>query len=109
MPGRTASRKHSLIYYIPVRGGTIRGPVTRPTRVERIGLSENGAFTVTQERTLFFESVNQISGPPIVSKINACGIAFLRTNRSLSVFVPTYSYTFPADRRPCWSGSTFAP
>lgn len=107
--GPVSKSLSSLLYFIPVRGGTERGPVSHAARVERIGVSEDGAYTVIQGRILFFQSTNQISGPPVVAKTNACQAAFQHKSGSLSIFVPTYSYNLPADRRPCWAGSTFAP
>lgn len=95
------------LYFIPIRGGAVRGPVTYQNRVERLGLSEDGQYLVLQTRAFFSKSTFTLSGL-IINKYNSCLAGYFKTDGSWSFSLPALSYQ-QFDRTACYPETTYAP
>jgi hypothetical protein len=95
------------VYYIAA-GGSVRTPWHVVTRVERIGLAEDGRHVVMQTRNLLFYSVLG-DGQATFTQYNLCQGEYALSSGT-SVFrtqirhLPNFSNTTP-----CFPGTTFAP
>jgi hypothetical protein len=107
---RHGQERHSLttdLYFLPIRGGTIRGPVQHTYRVETLGLSEDGMHLVAQTREKYLYST--IDTGSMVSQFNKCRATYLRSDGTALFSTAPKNLGLFGSVAACYPGATFAP
>jgi len=107
--GPYSSTRGTDLYFVPVGGGTVRGPMRVPNRVEALGLSEDGMYLVARTRLKFFSSQATFNVPNVAVTSNICSANFYRTDGAFIFSSPVVRWTPYASTRSCVPGSLFAP
>ncbi len=107
--GNYANTRGTALYFIPVHGGTTRGPVQLPNRVEALGFSEDGTYLVARTRLKFFYRQATFNVPNAAVTSNICSAAYYRTDATHIFSTPIVRWTPYASTRSCFPGSLFGP
>jgi hypothetical protein len=97
------------LYFVPIRGGSIRGPVRVSERVEAIGVSEDGSFLVAQTRNRFFSRQATSNVPNAAARHNICSAAYYRADGTRALTSSSIVASVFSSTKPCFPGSGYAP
>jgi hypothetical protein len=96
------------LWFIPVGGGTPRGPVRVPNRVENVGPSEDNRFLLLNTRNRYFLTVKVSEAPATTSKLNQCSADYFFNTGQFLLGSPFTRHSL-ASTAACVPGSMFAP
>lgn len=107
--GETATTIGTHVYHVNIHTGLIvRQWFHSLSRIEAIGVGEDGSVMKLRRRRLFFSQTHTVDGSFPAAKFNHCDVAYVTGSGAQIFSLPLVPRAVYSDRTPCHSESTIA-